>query len=170
MHVTARVDHAISAAIALPEPTEKPVAGAALALELGLSYPYLLTIIDPLKKAGLATVRRGPHGGLSLARRSDDITLADVIWAVDAPLDFAGRQSLARAAWSSRTPDPLPRLWATARDAVFAVFSPVLLADVRAASPSASRSVSQPAGPEPEACHPAADLTEPARAPSGANT
>ena len=85
MHVAARVDHAISAALVLPEPSDPPVAGAVLADELGLSYPYLMTIIDPLKKAGLARVRRGPQGGLSLARRSDDITLADVIWAVDAP-------------------------------------------------------------------------------------
>ena len=159
MHVTARVDHAISAAIALPEPTEKPVPGATLALELGLSYPYLMTIIDPLKKAGLATVRRGPRGGLSLARRSDDITLADVIWAVDRPLDFANRQSVAGVGWSSRTPDALPRLWATARDAVFAVFSPVLLADVRASNSSASRSGSGPEASPSEASHQAGGLT-----------
>ena len=97
MHMAARVDHAISAALVLPEPSEPPVAGAALADELGISYPYLMTIIDPLKKAGLARVRRGPQGGLSLARGSADITLADVIWAVDAPLDLAdGSRALAR--------------------------------------------------------------------------
>ena len=107
---------------------DPPVAGAALADELGLSYPYLMTIIDPLKKAGLARVRRGPQGGLSLARRSDDITLADVIWAVDAPT-VTSRPTTGSA---DRTDsDVLPRLWATAHDAVFAVFSQVLLAQMR---------------------------------------
>ena len=91
MHVAARVDHAISAALMLPEPTDQPVAGAVLAEQLGISYPYLMTIIEPLKKSGLASVRRGPNGGLSLARPSGEITLADVIWAVDAPLGPAVR-------------------------------------------------------------------------------
>jgi len=137
MHMAARVDHAISAALVLPEPSEPPVAGAALADELGLSHPYLMTIVDPLKKAGLARVRRGPQGGLSLARRSDDITLADVIWAVDAPT-VTGRFTTGTETADRTDSDVLPRLWATAHDAVFAVFSQVLLAQMRetAASPT----------------------------------
>lgn len=129
MHVAARVEHAISAAMRLPEPSEPPVSGAALADDLGISYPYLMTIIEPLKKAGLAKVRRGPHGGLSLARTSAEITLAEVIWAVDAPLEVADRPPGERA---DIDPDALlPRLWSTAHDAVFAVFARVPLADVR---------------------------------------
>lgn len=130
MHVTARVDHAISAAMMLPEPSEQPVAGAVLAEELGISYPYLMTIIDPLKKAGLATVRRGPGGGLSLSRRSADITLAEVIWAVDAPLVGTDRP-LAGGPLDADPDALLPRLWNSAHDAVFAVFAQVPLADVR---------------------------------------
>ena len=104
MHMAARVDHAISAALVLPEPSEPPVAGAALADELGISYPYLMTIIDPLKKAGLARVRRGPQGGLSLARGSHDITLADVIWAVDAPIVVNSRSPHASTESGRRRP------------------------------------------------------------------
>ncbi len=128
MHMAARVDHAISAALVLPEPSEPPVAGAALADVLGISYPYLMTIMDPLKKAGLARVRRGPQGGLSLARRSDDITLADVIWAVDAPVVISRPTTGTNQSADSEV---LPRLWAAAHDAVFAVFSQVLLAHMR---------------------------------------
>jgi Rrf2 family iron-sulfur cluster assembly transcriptional regulator len=130
MQVAARVDHAISAAIVLPEPSEQPVAGAALAEELGISYPYLMTIIEPLKRAGLARVRRGPHGGLSLARRSDDITLAEVIWAVDAPLGAADRPVEPDSGGAPGR--VLSGLWGSARDAVFAVFAEVPLAHVRA--------------------------------------
>lgn len=132
MHVPARVDHAISAALVLPEPSDEPVAGATLAEELGLSYPYLMTIIDPLKKAGLARVRRGPNGGLSLARPSSDITVADVIWAVDEPL--VPGEGWAHPIDSANA--QLPRLWATARDAVFAVFARVRLAEMRESSPA----------------------------------
>ncbi|HEU4546246.1 MAG TPA: Rrf2 family transcriptional regulator [Microlunatus sp.] len=135
MHMAARVDHAIGAAMVLPEPSEPPVPGAALADELGISYPYLMTIIDPLKKAGLARVRRGPQGGLSLARRSDAITLADVIWAVDAPVVVARQSTGATPTTGSEV---LPRLWASAHDAVFAVFSQVLLAHVRETAPTAT--------------------------------
>jgi Rrf2 family protein len=137
MHMTARVDHAISAALVLPEPSEPPVAGAALADELGISYPYLMTIIDPLKKAGLARVRRGPQGGLSLARGSHDITLADVIWAVDAPtvVDSRSPHGSTEAADAELL---LPRLWATAHEAVFAVFAQVPLARMRAPGTSAA--------------------------------
>jgi Rrf2 family protein len=133
MHVAARVDHAISAALVLPEPCEPPVAGAALADELGISYPYLMTIIDPLKKAGLARVRRGPQGGLSLARGSADITLADVIWAVDAPTVVDSRPPEGTDAVGAES---LPQLWATAHGAVFAVFAQVPLARMRAAAHS----------------------------------
>ena len=135
MHMAARVDHAISAVLVLPEPTDAPVAGAALAEELGISYPYLMTIIDPLKKAGLARVRRGPQGGLSLARGSHDITLADVIWAVDAPtvVDSRSPHGSTEAADAELL---LPRLWATAHEAVFAVFAQVPLAQMRASGTS----------------------------------
>lgn len=146
MHVAARVDHAISAALVLPEPSDPPVAGAVLADELGLSYPYLMTIIDPLKKAGLARVRRGPQGGLSLARRSDDITLADVIWAVDAPT-VSSRPTTGTETADRTDADVLPRLWATAHDAVFAVFSQVQLAQMRAAA-STPGSDGMPAAPD----------------------
>lgn len=131
MQVAARVDHAISAALVLPEPNDPPVAGAALADELGLSYTYLMTIIAPLKKAGLAHVRRGPQGGLSLARRSADITLADVIWAVDAPL---AADPPVRPISAGEEGELLPRLWATAHEAVFAVFARVALAEMRPVS------------------------------------
>ena len=134
MHVAARVEHAISAALVLPEPCDPPVAGAALADELGISYPYLMTIIDPLKKAGLARVRRGPQGGLSLARGSADITLADVIWAVDAPAVVESRPPEGNG--SAVDAELLPRLWATAHEAVFAVFAQVPLARMRAAAHS----------------------------------
>ena len=140
MHMAARVDHAIGAALVLPEPSEPPVAGAALADELGISYPYLMTIIDPLKKAGLARVRRGPQGGLSLARGSEDITLADVIWAVDAPPTAAeGRSPHGSTATSDA--ELLPQLWASAHEAVFAVFAQVPLARMRAAGTSAVEDV-----------------------------
>ena len=84
---------------------------------------------------GLARVRRGPQGGLSLARRSDDITLADIIWAVDAPVVVA-RQS--RDPNHSAESEVLRRLWASAHDSVFAVFSQVLLAHVRTTVPPAT--------------------------------
>ena len=157
MHMAARVDHAISAALVLPEPSEPPVAGAALADELGISYPYLMTIIDPLKKAGLARVRRGPQGGLSLARGSHDITLADVIWAVDAPIVVNSRSP--HASTERADADLLPRLWATAHEAVFAVFAEVPLARMRVTGPTAVADLD--VGHEPAGAHDLPEIVPP---------
>ena len=130
MHVAARVDHAISAALVLPEPSEEPMSGAVLSERIGVSYTYLMTIIASLKKAGLARVQRGTNGGLSLARSASDITVAEVIWAVDDPFDMSERSrdtaSPETTSWSR-----LPQLWVDAHDAVHGVFSQVPLAQLR---------------------------------------
>ena len=133
MHVAARVEHALSAAMALPEPSDRPIAGSVLAEELGISYPYLMTIIGPLKKAVLARVRRGPRGGLSLARPAAEITLAEVTWAVDDPFELTERVT-ADLDTGPAGAGVLAPLWDSAHQAVFTVFAEVPLAEVRSSA------------------------------------
>jgi Rrf2 family transcriptional regulator, iron-sulfur cluster assembly transcription factor len=47
---------------------------------------YLEQIFQKLRRAGVVTSKRGPGGGYQLARRPEDITLADVVHAVQGSL------------------------------------------------------------------------------------
>src|SRR5258708_27903823 len=47
---------------------------------------FLEAILTQLRRAGLVRSQRGPDGGFWLARPADDISLADIIRAIDGPL------------------------------------------------------------------------------------
>ena len=59
MHVTARVDYALQAMVALAGSDASTVPTNALAEKLDLSYNYLLTIVAELRRAGFVKMRRG---------------------------------------------------------------------------------------------------------------
>jgi Rrf2 family protein len=52
----------------------------------GIPPKFLEKILHDLRRAGLVESRRGPEGGHRLAKDAGDITIADVIRAVDGPL------------------------------------------------------------------------------------
>lgn len=49
-----------------------------IAAELGFSYNHLAKIVQRLVHAGLLEAERGPHGGIRLARATQNITLHDI--------------------------------------------------------------------------------------------
>ena len=64
--------------------------GAVLAARVSKAYTipleYLLKILQQLVKANVLTSKRGPRGGFYLAREAEEITLLEIIEAVDGPL------------------------------------------------------------------------------------
>ena len=75
-----------------------------LARKEGLSANFLLQILNDLRRAGLVASRRGKLGGYILARSATEITLRDIVEAVDgAPLEVeltGSGESAARVARS----------------------------------------------------------------------
>ncbi len=70
-----------------------PVQSHDIATSQDIPEPYLNQLLTQLRKAGLITSRRGPGGGHSLARAASDITVADLISALEGtlwPTDEAG--------------------------------------------------------------------------------
>ncbi|MDD4878979.1 MAG: Rrf2 family transcriptional regulator [Candidatus Omnitrophica bacterium] len=67
---------------------EQPVFLKDAAKRQGISEKYLWHLIPPLKNAGLITSVRGAHGGYSLARSPDRITLKEILLAVEGPISF----------------------------------------------------------------------------------
>lgn len=62
---------------------ESPAQVRCISERQGISPRYIEQIFQKLKKAGLIKSVRGPTGGYYLARRPDEITVGDVIRAVD---------------------------------------------------------------------------------------
>jgi Rrf2 family protein len=128
VHVTARVDYALQAMVALADSDASTLPANALAERLDLSYNYLLSIVGDLRRAGFVTARRGPAGGLQLARPASAITLGEIICAIDGPLTLAdGTQPSDSADRDSG--NQLPSLWAAAHQAMLDVFARIPLSE-----------------------------------------
>ncbi len=85
--VTAMID------VALRE-DRGPVSLAAISERHQISLSYLEQLFSKLRQAGLVESTRGPGGGYSLGRVADQISMADILSAVDAPTaeEAAGEQ------------------------------------------------------------------------------
>jgi Rrf2 family iron-sulfur cluster assembly transcriptional regulator len=86
--VSTRGDYAARALVSLALHAEDsgPTSVRDIAERTGLPQPYLEQILLALKGAGLVRSKRGVGGGYVLARAAEDITLADIVSAVDGPI------------------------------------------------------------------------------------
>ncbi|MGH9247398.1 MAG: RrF2 family transcriptional regulator [Acidimicrobiales bacterium] len=87
MKVSTRGDYACRALLSLAlHQSEEPISVRDIAERTGLPQPYLEQILLALKGAGLVRSKRGVGGGYVLARQPRDITLGDIVSAVDGPI------------------------------------------------------------------------------------
>ena len=86
MRVSAKADYAIRAVTELAAAPPGPVKGERIAQAQEIPVKFLENILGDLRTAGLVLSRRGADGGYWLARSADEISLADVIRAVEGPL------------------------------------------------------------------------------------
>ena len=91
MRLTTKGRFAVTAMIDLGlRSTNGPVALAAISARQQISLSYLEQLFGKLRRAELVESTRGPGGGYSLGRAADKITVADIIVAVDEPIDATG--------------------------------------------------------------------------------
>ena len=88
MKVSTRGDYASRAllSLALHGAESTPTSVRDIAERTGLPQPYLEQILLALKGAGLVRSKRGVGGGYVLARAPQDITLGQIVSAVDGPI------------------------------------------------------------------------------------
>jgi Rrf2 family protein len=85
--VSTRGDYASRALLSLAlHPDEQPTSVRDIAERTGLPQPYLEQILLALKGAGLVRSKRGVGGGYVLARPPAEITLGQIVAAVDGPI------------------------------------------------------------------------------------
>ena len=132
MRVSAKTDYALRAALELAAaPDEKPVKGERIATAQAIPLRFLENILMQLRHAGLVDSRRGAEGGYRLARPATEVTLADVIRAIDGPLAGVSGQRPETLDFKGRS-EPLREVWVAVRASLRGVLEEVTLAHVAA--------------------------------------
>ncbi|MBI2756955.1 MAG: Rrf2 family transcriptional regulator [Chloroflexi bacterium] len=87
MRLTMRSDYGAHAVIELAARFgQGPVQSADIATRQKIPLAYLDQLLATLRRAGIVRSTRGPHGGHELARRPHDLTLGDVVTALEGPV------------------------------------------------------------------------------------
>lgn len=89
MQITRQADYALRAILHLSKlgPTER-ASTSQIAEEQRIPPSFLAKIISQLSIAGLIHTSRGAHGGVSLARSPEEITILEVVEAIDGPIEL----------------------------------------------------------------------------------
>jgi Rrf2 family iron-sulfur cluster assembly transcriptional regulator len=88
MRLTTKGRFAVTAMIDLAmRESHGPVTLAGISQRQHISLSYLEQLFGKLRRFNIVDSTRGPGGGYTLAKKSDEITVADIIVAVDEPLD-----------------------------------------------------------------------------------
>ena len=86
MRVSAKVDYALRACAELAAAPPGPVKGERIATAQGIPPKFLENILLDLRHAEIVASQRGAEGGYFLARPAGEISIADVIRAVEGPI------------------------------------------------------------------------------------
>lgn len=81
--LSSRVRYAIAALTALARNPERPRTAERLAAVTGAPLATLSKVLQALARARLIGASRGPHGGVRLAKDAENISVLDVVGAVD---------------------------------------------------------------------------------------
>ena len=128
MRLTTKARFAVTAMIDLAlNSGEGPVTLAAISERQKISLSYLEQLFGKLRRYGLVESVRGPGGGYCLARQDADITIADVVRAVDEMLDATQCGGLQNCRQAQRC--MTHELWSTLNDRIYEFLSSVTLAD-----------------------------------------
>jgi Rrf2 family protein len=131
MRISAKADYAVRAAIELArsENPDRPTKGDAIATAQGIPLKFLENILIDMRHAGLVRSQRGADGGYWLARPAADISVADVIRAVEGPLASVRGQGPQDIDYPEGAVS-LQRVWIAVRTSLRSVVENVSLADL----------------------------------------
>lgn len=129
MRITTRGQLAVSAMTDLAlRQKMRPVALSTISARQGTSLSYLEQLFSALRRAGLVDSTRGPGGGYTLARNTDQISVAEIILAVE-NLKSDDMQSLA-AGQAAQVKSMTGELWSTFNARVMDYLQSVTLKDL----------------------------------------
>src|SRR6195256_2390939 len=130
MHVTAKADYAVRAVVELAGSSQsapRKVDQVAQAQQIPLSF--LENILTQLRSSGIVRSQRGPEGGYWLAQPAKEVTLAQVIRAVEGPLVGVRGQRPEEIQYVGSA-ESLQQVWIALRANLRGVLEHVTVADV----------------------------------------
>lgn len=129
LELTRRGDYAVRAMLALARPGAHQLTAAALAEATAIPGNYVPQVMGDLVRAGLVANRRGRSGGYRLARPAGEVSLLDIVEAVEG--DGRRRTCVLRGGPCRRDGAcDVHDAFARAQEAVFGTLADVSLADV----------------------------------------
>lgn len=135
MRITAKVDYAVRAAAELAaaqaaSPGQRiPITGESIATAQSIPSRFLESILSELRRSGIVASQRGSEGGYWLARPAAEVSVADVIRAVEGPLADVHGAPPEEVAYDGAAAE-LQRVWIATRVALREVLEATSLADI----------------------------------------
>ena len=131
MRISAKSDYAVRAMaqLAADGGTDAPIKAEHVSQAQHIPLNFLLGILRELKQAHLLRSQRGPDGGYLLRRPAADISVADVIRAVDGPLAQIRDVSMSELTYDGPA-EVLPDVWMAVRSSLRSVLENVSIAEL----------------------------------------
>lgn len=133
MHVSAKVDYAMRALLELAKAADRDpralMKGDELAQAQDIPMKFLEAILGDLRNAGIVSSKRGVDGGYRLDRAATEITVADVVRALEGPLAAVRGERPEDVTYVGAAVN-LREVWVAARVAIRDVLEHVTLRDV----------------------------------------
>ena len=126
MKITRRTDYAIHLITELAKSSGKSLGLRTLAERHGATYAFARTVQKGLLEAKIIKTTRGINGGITLAKKLDEISLLDIFEAVQESLDatFGGDDPLDRSCEAACVTE---RLWSSTKKVLIEHFSKITM-------------------------------------------
>jgi Rrf2 family protein len=151
VRVSAKADYAVRAMIELAAAGSEgePRKGELIAEAQDIPMPFLENILSELRHQGLVQSRRGAEGGYWLSRLPQEVTIAEVIRAVEGPLATVRGDAPDELRYRGAA-EPLQQVWIALRSNIRDVLDGITLADVVSGDlPAAVAALSERSHPGP---------------------
>src|SRR3712207_5271062 len=130
VRISAKVDYAVRAAVALAcADDDAPMKGERISSSQNIPLKFLENILGDMRRAGLVMSQRGADGGYRLAVDAYDISVADIIRAVEGPLGDVRGMPPERVDYSAGA-EALKAVWLGARASLRKVMETVTIGDI----------------------------------------
>jgi Rrf2 family protein len=129
VRVTAKVDYAVRALLELAAANDGPVKGERIAQAQEIPLKFLENILIDLRHANIVRAQRGADGGYWLARPASEVTLGEIIRAVEGPLASVRGEPPEDVNYTGAA-ENLRTVWVAVRASLRAVVDELTLADV----------------------------------------
>ena len=132
MRISIKIDYALRAMAELAvADDDKPIKAEQISRKQDIPLKFLLAILNELRRSHLVRSHRGQEGGYVLARPAEEITLADVMRAVEGPLANVHDDSLREISYPGAA-SSLKDVWKAVRTSLRSVLELTSVRDLAA--------------------------------------